>query len=253
MKYLLTFSLIFSFNIFADDHESDQDEGFEPNKAEYYVGKFKKGKDLDDLIAWSKKWSKWASSGEAAEIYKDYNVTLLVPYYIGDLTSVDYVWAGVSPDATSHFAGNEYWFKNGGQLLSQLPVENTRVTDTWQWQISLPANPMDDEPAYAQYSDCTLGDGVTIQDQYEASYNYAKAAQAAGDIAGRKMIFPVAGAPANWNYDYVYLIYTSSISDYGKNNDLFWDKINDLPEKKALDALGGSCVNQRTFAGITVK
>ena len=49
MKYLMIFSLAFSFNIFAQESENK----YEPvsNKAEYFFGTFNKGKDLEDLMA----------------------------------------------------------------------------------------------------------------------------------------------------------------------------------------------------------
>ena len=43
----------------ADDHV--ESSGYEPNVAEYYIGSFKEGKDMDDLMMKKfAKWTKWA-------------------------------------------------------------------------------------------------------------------------------------------------------------------------------------------------
>ena len=51
MRNLIALSLVFSFGLFADDH-ADEPE-YKPSKAEYYVSVFKKGKDMDDMMAWA--------------------------------------------------------------------------------------------------------------------------------------------------------------------------------------------------------
>ena len=56
MKLFLILCLAFSFSAYADDHEGY----YEPNVAEYYVSTFKEGKDMDDMMRWAEKWTKWA-------------------------------------------------------------------------------------------------------------------------------------------------------------------------------------------------
>ena len=108
--------------------------------------------------------------------------------------------------------------------------------------------------SYAVYSDCKLGEGVTSEDVYNAYYAYAKAAKELGDVAGRKMIFPGAGTSSDWDYDYVQLVTTSTISDYGKNWTNFWsEKAGEMPELKALEDLGGVCENERSYSIVPVK
>ena len=75
-----------------------------------------------------------------------------------------------------------------------------------------------------------------------------------GDVAGRKMIFPGAGTSSDWDYDYVQLVTTSTISDYGKNWTNFWsEKAGEMPELKALEDLGGVCENERSYSIVPVK
>ena len=76
MKKLFTLTLLFAFVLYADDHV--ESTGYEPNVAEYYVSSFKDGKDMDDMMRWAAKWTKWAEESEAL---KDYRSAMLVPYY----------------------------------------------------------------------------------------------------------------------------------------------------------------------------
>ena len=52
MKYLLTLALTMPFIVFAQEDEPSYKYQPEANKAEYYIGTFNKGKDVDDLAAW---------------------------------------------------------------------------------------------------------------------------------------------------------------------------------------------------------
>jgi len=80
MRILLTLCMVFTIGIYADGHDEDKPK-YEANKAEYYVNVFKDGKDMDDLMKWSAKWTKWASEGEPGEVFKNYKSAILVPYY----------------------------------------------------------------------------------------------------------------------------------------------------------------------------
>ena len=249
MKILLSVSMLFSFFIYADGHQSDKPM-YEPNVAEYYVSSFKEGKDMDDMMKWSQKWNKWASSSDH---FKDYKSAMLIPYYHSGENPHDFVWVGVSPSPEAHFKGNDHWFNNGQKLLSELNMileSGNQTTYTWLRVVSeTPSG----QSGYAVYSDCKLGDGVTSEDFYNAYHAYAMAAQKMGDVAGRKMIFPTSGVPSNWDYDFVQLVSTETIADYGKNWSNFWSNTDDMPELKALNDLGGSCENERTYGIVPVR
>ena len=51
MRIFLTLSLVFTMGLIADHHEEAKYK-YEPeaNKAEYYIGTFNKGKDMEDLV-----------------------------------------------------------------------------------------------------------------------------------------------------------------------------------------------------------
>lgn len=249
MRKLLTLCLTVSFAVLADDHVEDKPK-YTPNKAEYYISTFKEGKDMDDMMRWSKEWAKWASAGDAGEAFKEYRASMLVPMYGNNLNAVDFIWVGITPNPEEQYKGNDYWFANGNDLLKKLPVTNNQVIDTWQRTVS---ETPDGNAGYVVYSDCKLGEDVKMVDFYDAYFTYAEAAKKLGDVAGRKLIWPGAGTRSEWDYDFVQAVFTSTIADYGKNWTNFWQNSEDMPELQALQELGGSCANERTFGIIPVK
>jgi hypothetical protein len=246
MRFLLSITMVFSFSLVAEEDKP----AYEANVAEYYVSSFKDGKDMDDMMKWAEKWKKWATTGEAAEANADYRSSILVPYYGVNLDTFDFLWLGINTTPEDQAIGNDYWFQNGGKLLEDLPVTNAQVINTWQRTVS---ETPDGTAGYVVYADCKYGEGVTGEQQYDAYYAYAQAAQKLGDAAGRKMIWPTMGITPGWDYDYVQAVFTSTIADYGKNWSSFWNIAEDMPEYAALEAMGGVCENQRSFAVVPVK
>ena len=101
--------------------------------------------------------------------------------------------------------------------------------------------------------DCKLDEGVTGNNVYNAYYTFAKAAKKVGDNLGRKMMWPVTGAQG-FKHDFIVVMYANSLSEYGKNNDLWWDKVNgQLPEQQALAEVGYSCENRRSYTSMNIK
>ena len=249
MKFLLSLSLLLSFSIFADDHDSAESEW---NVAEYYLSVFKEGKDMDDMMKWAAKWNDWANK---TDDLKDYTAAMLVPYYHSGEQPHDFVWVGISPNPEAHFKGNDHWFNNGTKLLEELNKileSGNQTTYTWQRVVSQTPG---GQASYAVYSDCKLGEGVSEDDFYNTYKTYAKAARELGDVAGRKMILPTSGVPSTWDYDFVQLVTTETIADYGKNWTNFWSQATgeSMPELKALQDLGGSCENERTYGIVPVR
>ena len=52
---------------------------------------------------------------------------------------------------------------------------------------------------------------------------FAQAAKKVGDNLGRKMMKPVTGAQG-FKHDFIVVMYAEPLSEYGKNNDLWWDR-----------------------------
>ena len=245
MKNLITLSLVFSFGLFADDH-ADEPE-YKPSKAEYYIGHYKQGADLDDLIAWYGKFAAWA---EDKDVYDEMTVGILTPYFHSDLSSLDVMWVNNFPSQSAQYAGLNTWMTQGGsELLKSLPVINSRQVSAFQWVISDPAEPEEGDMMMAIYSDCKLDEGYNMRMVYDLYKDFAIYAKSQGDTVGRKMIAPSAGY--NGDADFVRLLYTSSIDAMGVNAELYWDK---LAESEASQNLKGfSCSNAREYVGLSMR
>ena len=81
------------------------------NKAEYYIGSYKNGKDLDDMVMWYKKFADWAESGRCVRQYDGCaSFTLLN----SDMAALDVVWVSNWPSPVEQFKGLETWVTGGG-------------------------------------------------------------------------------------------------------------------------------------------
>ena len=245
MKYILSFMLVFSINLFAEDSEYKHEP--EGNAAEYYIGHFNKGKDLDDLTKWYEKFSKWA---EDKGVYDDMSIAILTPYFHADLTSLDVMWVNNFPTQSAQYAALNVWMTEGGpELLKSLPVTNNRQISTYQWVISGPGESGEGDMMMAVYSDCKFDEGYEGRQVYDLYKDFAIYAQSQGDTVGRKMIFPQAGYDGD--ADFVRLLYTSSIDSMGVNQELYWEKLEQ--SEAAQNLKGFSCSNPREYTGLPMR
>ena len=240
MKYIYSLIFVFSASMNAQNYEPKYE--VDANKAEYYIGKFNDYKDVDDLTAWYGKFAKWAESKDGT--YDNMTVAILQPYFHSALDEVEVLWVNTWPTPSEQFKGLETWITGGGaKLLESLPVTNSRQVDTWQWVVSEPASTDAGNMMYATYADCSMEEGYTARQVYDAASQ--------GDTVGRKMIFPDAGMALPDGVDFIRLMYTSSISERGENADLFYEK---LYGSEAYDNLQGfSCTNARSFSGMAMQ
>ena len=251
MKLLISLSLIFSFVVSADDHETPEYKyDVQANKAEYYIGKFNSNKDIDDLAAWYGKFAKWAEG--KGDTYNAMTVALLQPYFHSDMASADVMWVNTWPGPSSQFKALETWITGGGaKLLESLPVTNSRQVDTWQWAISQPASADVGNMMYATYADCSLEEGYDMRQVYDMYMDFAIYAQSEGDTLGRKMIVPSAGYELPEGVDFIRLMYSSSISERGTNAELYFSKIGD--SEASANLKGFSCTNARSYFGMSMR
>ena len=243
MKYLLSFCLIFS----ALGINAQEVEGYETNRGEYYIAKFQPGKDMSDMMKYVDTWSKWAKK---SSVFEDYRANIHVPYFHDQHLMHDLVWYGRAPNAEAHFAILDEWVNNGQKIAAQLPVDVSQVIEVWQRDVSRPEGSVDGA-SYVIFQDCKLDEGVTSQQVYDAYFTFAEAAKKLGDNLGRKMMWPISGH-GEWDYDFVVVMYANSLKEYGKNNQLYWDKVNGIEEQQALSEVGYECSNRRTYSSTQI-
>lgn len=249
MKNLLTLLLTMSAFAFAQE---DAEYKYEPevNKAEYYIGTYNKGKDLEDMVKWYDKFAEWAEDHDG--IYDSMTTAILQPYFHSNLNNIDVMWVNTWPTPGEQFLGLETWItKGGGDLLKSLPATNSQQIDTWQWTISQPASMKEGNMMYATYADCSLEDDYDLRQVYDLYMDFAIYAQSQGDTVGRKLIVPNSGVQLPDGVDFVRLMYSSSISERGTNADLFYSKIID--SDAATNLKGFSCTNARSYFGAAMR
>ena len=167
MKYFYSLIFVFSASISAQEYEPKYE--LEANKAEYYIGTFNKGKDIDDLVSWYEKFAKWTSTTDGT--YNNMTVGLLQPYFHSALNDVDVMWVNTWPSPSEQFNGLQTWITGGGaKLLESIPVTNSQQVDTWQWIVSEPTSTSAGNMMYATYADCSLEEGYTT-----VSYTHLRA------------------------------------------------------------------------------
>ena len=249
MKKIFALTMIFTMNSFAQDAEQYK---YDPSEtsivAEYYIGSFNKGKDLDDLVDWYEDFAEFAD--DKGSVYDNMTVSILTPYFHNDLTTHDFMWVATFPSPSEQFLGLETWVTGGGaKLMEELPVTNSQVVNTNQWNISYPSEMSPGDTAYANYSVCELEEGYNMRQVYDLYVDMAKYAKSVGDTVGRKLIVPNAGYDGD--ADFIRLLYTSSISAMGVNGKLYWDKIAESEAGKNLT--GFTCSNPREYVGMSMR
>ena len=148
MRKLLILILAFSTFLIAEDYK------YEPvaNKAEYFMGKFNKNKDMDDLLKWGDKFVDWMDDKSA---WDSMQTAVFTPYFSDDMQRVDYVWLNLWPSSGEQYGAIDQWLREGGSMMSSLPVTNERVVDVWQWAISAPDGEAG-ENGFVRFTECTL-------------------------------------------------------------------------------------------------
>ena len=249
MRVFLSLAMLFSFSVIAQDSVEYKYE-VEANKAEYYIGSYKKGKDVEDLVAWYGKFQKWADTKSTT--FDSMSVAILTPYFHSDLSSHDVMWVTTSPSPVEQFKGLQEWMTTGASaLIKSLPVVNSQQVDTWQWTISQPTTTDAGSLMYATYADCSLEDGFNMRQVYDMYRDFAIFAESQGDTVGRKLIVPDAGAKLPEGVDFIRLMYSSSISERGTNAEIYFNKIEGSEASSNLK--GFSCENARSYIGQSMK
>tara|TARA_B100000579_G_scaffold422318_1_gene424199 strand:+ start:1930 stop:2688 length:759 start_codon:yes stop_codon:yes gene_type:complete len=221
----------------------------ETNKAEYFIGTYNQGKDLEDLVNWYNKFAKWAENQGGT--FDNMSTALLTPVFHSDLNGVQVMWSNNWPTPTAQFKGMEKWFTGGGpKLVESIPTTWSEAIDAWQWVVSEPSSLESGNMMYATYADCSLEEGYTLRKVYDLYKDFAIYAQSVGDTVGRKMIVPDAGRKLPDGVDFVRLMYSSSISERGENADRYFSTLAD--SEAAINLTGFSCTNGRSFIGMTM-
>jgi hypothetical protein len=110
MRIFLSLAMLFSFSVIAQESTEYKYE-VEANKAEYYIGSYKKGKNVNDLAAWYGKFAQWAET--KGSTFDQMSVAILTPYFSSDLATHDVMWVNNTPGPLEQFTGLQEWVTDG--------------------------------------------------------------------------------------------------------------------------------------------
>ena len=242
--YGLIFSLLATTSLHAQEAEM---------RSEFMYCKLKDGKTMDDVRAQSKRYGEFSK-----EQGTNYAQAIMMPMHAGDTSGFDYILWGTWPDGAAMYEewgsfANGYggWVEENSDGSSGGAVSDcNRSYATFDSLVSRVAIPAEERDAKrpVQFSNCSLKDGVTI-DQVYAQAAINRDAMEEGGFSGwaTSYLFPYMGFDGNQSFDFVLANYWYSFESraYMANNWL--EFVEDNPEIEGKMQLLVSCQGSRSF------
>jgi hypothetical protein len=173
--------------------------------------------DMADLQAVTTRWNAWADRNNIS----DYTAFLVTPYLHSDQLTFDVLWLGAWPNGTAMGAGEALWFAEGGELEDQFNavVDCSTHAQYAELVIGAPEGPVPEAPVVA-FSDCTVHDGRTVEEALTALGQWREYLVANGVNEFNAVLFPVAGADPDADYDFKSVEGYETIQSYGRALDV---------------------------------
>ena len=253
MKKILRAAVIFStctllWNNVANAQEAQPDPTFAAIDA--YLCKYRDGKGSDDLMKVAEKWNKWMDTNSSAP----YSAWIMHPVLSSVNMPVDVVWLGVWQNGKEMGKGMQDWADKGGDLNKEFidVIDCGEHSQAASVNIRPPVEGWPGKQGVAAFSNCTLGEGKTVQDSMAVHRAWSAHLDSIGSKTGVWAFFPGAGQNnPEWDYKIV-----SSYPDYiayGAD----WDNFtNGQGWRKAMEMGSGSvvsCDSPRVYHSVTVR
>lgn len=221
---------------------AQDDEGSDgPASVEIYACSFNEGKGREDWDAAAGMFNEWADD----EGVDDYLAYTLAPFYSGPEQEFDVLWLGVSPSGNAMGQLQDKWIATGGEVAADFGEAAVCGGHAGFAVMQLKEPPERDNPEQLiiAFSDCTLSDGVTVDDVLPAMNAWADAREATGSTAGHWALFPTYGGGGE-TFDFKYVAAWQNFADMGTDFDT-WGEVND----EAGEGLAGklSCDSSRVY------
>lgn len=227
----------------ADDHESSD----MPASVEIYACSYNEGKGREDWDAAAEMFNEWADD----EGVDDYLAWTLTPFYSGPEQDFDVLWLGVSSTGNAMGQLQDMWIATGGDVADAFGEATTCGSHGGFAAMQLKEPPERENPdqLIMSFSDCTLSDGVSIEDAMPAMNAWADAREETGSKAGHWALFPAYGGGGE-TFDFKYVAAWEKFADMGTDFDT-WGEVND----KAGEGLAGkvSCDSSRVYVSSLVR
>ncbi|MDG2459798.1 MAG: hypothetical protein P8M73_02855 [Luminiphilus sp.] len=244
MRFLMVVFALMAVTAQAQEYEA---------RSEFMYCNLNEDKTLEDVIAQSERYG--AYSKEAGSQYLQ---AILTPMHAGLNNPYDYVIWGQWPDGQSMY--NEWGsYVNGYWKWMAEQNEPVEAAGTCRGVIAMfnaatahnriPADERDKWQPY-QWADCTLKEGVTMQDVMVTQARHGELMKAAGfEGWGRHVFMPYLGFEPDWAYDYVQMNHWYTFEHRGKTADTWLAFLESHPEVQEESEALASCERDRSYAG----
>jgi len=222
-------------------------------RSEFMYCNLNEGKTLQDVIAQSERYGEFSKTAGTK-----YNQAVLTPMHAGVNNPYDYVLWGNWPDGQSMYNEwgsytNDYWAWMAEQDDPQEPAGTCSgaiaMFNAATAHSRIPADARDSWQPY-QWADCTLNEGVTLQQVIDAQARHGELMKAAGlEGWGMHVFTPYLGFEPDWPYDYVQMNHWYTFEHRGKTADAWGEFLNAHPEVREENNALASCERNRSYAG----
>lgn len=220
MKYLNEICFIALLTAVTGIGSAIAEEAMTPpsfSPVEIYACNFLKGKDMDDLAKVTAKWNTWMDKSNGPT----YSAYTLVPLYHSEEISFDVAWLGLWPDGVTMGAGIKHWLSEGKDMDAEFGkvVDCEFAANYAVLIITPPKDPGGTDSA--EFSNCKVKEGRTIQEAVGAVREWAKYRAETGSDAARWLFFPAYGETSAADYDFKWVTGYPSYESFGRAYDQF--------------------------------
>lgn len=207
---------------------------------EFFACEYQDGKNMGDLKEVIAKFNKWADKNDST-----YSAWTLTPQFHSGV-DFDVGWMGVWPDGKAFGVSQDTWMKGGKDIAREF----NKVVDCGDRHellssatIHAPGGPGDD--GVVMFSACTLKEGKTFRDSFEAHKKLAKAMAAKGNKAKSWLFYPGVGA-GEIDFHYWRVLGFNNYTEFGEAAEIF---LNEGGWEIAMKTLGPvvSCKQPAAF------
>lgn len=185
---------------------------------EIYACHFKGNSDMDDLHTVTGRWTAWADRNNV----KDYTAFIARPFLRSDDQPWDALWFGGWPSGAAMAAGEALYFSTGQQVDAQFAtiVDCPSHAQYAEVVVRAPGGPPP-KNGMAVFRDCKIMENHTVPEAMAALDQWGKYLAERGSNPFGAMLLPLAGLPADYDYDFKYVEGFQSIQEVGKFIDLY--------------------------------
>lgn len=223
-----------------------QEEQVRAAPVDFRACTFLEGKGMRDLERLSEKFRAYANEHDF-----NYAAWALVPEYASSLP-YDFGWLGAWPSSDAFGVSMEKWKTTGKSLAAEF-AETMDCGDRHELAMWVPVTAAQSTPedGVLMISRCSLQDGKSEQDAYQAHVAFGNHMRGLGSLASSWLFFPTVGA-GNIDYDYYHAVAFYRYSDMGAAMELYSNQGGHAAARELLFPVA-ECKTPIVFDAISIR